>query len=193
MSVWAIIPAKPAGKAKLRLAGVLDAAARERLVAAMLDHVEDAARAARGIDHIAIIGPARARHGDIIAIADPGGGLNAALAAGVAAAAAAGATRVVIVAGDLPRLVPRDIEALAQVAGVGIAPDRHGTGTNGLSLPLPAAGGFTFAYGTGSFAAHDAEAFRLGLDIEVISTPGLARDVDVPEDLRFAAGLWRER
>jgi 2-phospho-L-lactate guanylyltransferase len=98
----------------------------------------------------------------------------------------------VLIAADLPRLTPRDVEWLAGAAdgGLAIAPDRHRTGTNALSLPLPAANGFTFAYGLDSFQAHDAEACRLKLEIEVIDSPGLARDVDVPEDLQDAAGIW---
>ena len=193
MSCWVIIPVKPPGEGKLRLAGVLDEDARMRLVRAMLDHVVDTVSAARGVDRICILGPSPHGHA-LPLIVDPGGGLNAALTQALAEAAAAGASRVVFIAADLPRITPRDVETLAGAAEgtLAIANDRHGSGTNALSLPLPGARGFTFAYGTDSFTAHDAEAYRLGLDVEVIASPGLARDVDVPEDLRYAAGIWRE-
>ena len=72
---------------------------------------------------------------------------------------------------------------------VAIAPDRHGRGTNALSLPLPEAEGFTFAFGPDSFALHNLEAARLGLKIEEIHSPGLACDIDEPADLPDAAGL----
>ncbi len=188
-----IIPVKPPGEGKLRLAEVLDGDARNRLVDAMLDQVLDAVSAARFVDRICILGPSR--HGQSTAIpllGDPGGGLNAALSQALAEADAGGASRVVFIAADLPRITPRDVEALTGAAEgvVAIASDRHGTGTNAIALPLPQAKGFTFAYGTDSFAAHDGEAYRLGLDIEIVSSPGLARDVDFPEDLRDAAKIW---
>jgi 2-phospho-L-lactate guanylyltransferase len=195
VSCWVIIPVKPPGEGKQRLAEVLDVDARNRLVGAMLDSVLDAVSAARFVDRICILGASR--HGQSTAIpllGDPGGGLNAALTQALALAQAGGASRVVFIAADLPRITPRDVEALAGAPDgtVAIAPDRHGTGTNAIALPLPQARGFTFAYGPDSFASHDAEAYRLGLDIAVIASPGLARDVDVPEDLRDAAGVWGE-
>jgi 2-phospho-L-lactate guanylyltransferase len=193
MSCWVIIPVKPPGEGKQRLAGALDDAARTRLVGAMLDAVLDAVSAARFVDRICIVGTSR--HGQSTAIPlldDSGGGLNAALTEALGQAEAGGATRVVFIAADLPRITPRDVESLAGAPDgtVAIAPDRHGTGTNAIALPLPQAGGFTFAYGTDSFAKHDAEAYRLGLDIEIIASPGLARDGDVPEDLRDAPENW---
>ena len=195
MSCWAIIPAKPPGEGKQRLAGVLGQPARAALVTAMLGHVLETVAAAPGIDHIAVVGPVELVLPTSVArIADPGGGLNAALAHAFAAATAAGATRVVILAGDLPRLQPADVALLAAIPGaaMAIAPDRHQTGTNALSLPLPAARDFTFAFGTGSFALHDAESVRLRLDCEVIHRPGLARDIDEPADLRDAHALGLE-
>ncbi|MDE2405255.1 MAG: 2-phospho-L-lactate guanylyltransferase [Sphingomonadales bacterium] len=192
MTCWAIIPAKPAADAKSRLAGALDAVARQRLATAMLDHVLATVAQADGIDRIAVVAPDDlVLPAPVLRIADPGGGLNAALAVAFAEAAAAGAARVVIVHGDLPRLEPRDVTLLAALPGnaMAIAPDRHDTGTNALSLPLPAARDFPFAFGPGSFAAHERESVRLRLDCEVIHTPGLARDIDEPADLRDARGL----
>ena len=92
---------------------------------------------------------------------------------------------------DLPLLTRHDVELLAAAPAetIAMAPDRHGTGTNALSLPLPAARGFTFCFGPDSFALHHAEADRLGIRIEQVRSQGLARDVDMPEDLPDAAGL----
>ncbi len=192
MSCWVIIPVKPPGEGKLRLAEVLDADGRNRLVRAMLDHVVGAVSAAQGVDRIHILGSSRHDQSGVIPLlGDPGSGLNPALTQALAEAAGAGASRVVFIAADLPRLTPREVASLTGAACgvIAIAPDHHGSGTNAVSLPLPAAGGFTFAYGPDSFGAHEAEAWRLGLDVEVIASPGLARDVDVPEDLQYAGGL----
>jgi 2-phospho-L-lactate guanylyltransferase len=64
---------------------------------------------------------------------------------------------------------------------VGVAPDRLGTGTNGLALSPPGVIGFRF--GAGSFAAHRAEAAAAGLEPVIVTRPGLAFDLDTPEDL----------
>ena len=48
---------------------------------------------------------------------------------------------------------------------------------------VPSGGGFTFAYGPGSFQRHGAEARRLGLGLRVVREPLLGHDVDVPADL----------
>ena len=62
-----------------------------------------------------------------------------------------------------------------------IAPDRLGTGTNGLAVrPLGIIG---FQFGSGSFAAHLAEAEAAGVQPAVVRRPGLAFDLDTPEDL----------
>ncbi len=66
-------------------------------------------------------------------------------------------------------------------ASVAIAPDRLGTGTNGLALAPPGVIGFRF--GTGSFAAHRAEAQAAGVEPAIVARPGLAFDLDTPEDL----------
>ena len=60
-------------------------------------------------------------------------------------------------------------------------PDRREDGTN--VLVVPAACGFEFAYGPGSFARHVAEAERLGLAVRAVRDSRLGWDVDLPEDL----------
>jgi len=195
MTCWAIIPAKRPGEGKLRLAGVLDEAERAGLVRAMLEHVLSTVGAAPGIDRVAVVAPPELTlPPGVLRIRDPGGGHNPALTHALAEAAAGGASRVVIVAGDLPRLEAGDIELLAAmpIGTLAIAPDRHGSGTNALSLPLPAAKDFTFAFGAGSFARHDGESVRLRLDCEIVHRPGLARDIDEPADLRDTRGLALE-
>lgn len=194
MTCWAIIPAKAPGKGKVRLAGVLDAGERARLAEAMLAHVVQAAMAAHGINRVCLIGPARpGMDADVWLLTDPGGGLNAAASSALAEAARAGAARAIVIHADLPKLVPLDCELLAAApaATIAIAPDRHGIGTNALSLPLPESAAFRFAFGADSFAAHQAEANRLGLKLEVIRSPGLESDVDEPADLPDAQAVWQ--
>jgi 2-phospho-L-lactate guanylyltransferase len=191
MTCWVVTPIKAPDACKTRLRPALGDAARRDLVARMLRHVVGAARATPGVDQVLLLGPSR--HGltpDTPLIDDPGGGLNAALAAALAAAGRAGVDRLVIVAADLPRVTEADLRALVAVeAGAAvIAPDRAGTGTNALSLPLPQARGFGFHYGPGSFTRHGAEAARLGIELRVVRSETLGLDIDEPQDLGALAG-----
>lgn len=191
MTCWAIIPVKASGDAKSRLSGVLDSKEREALATAMLVHVVAAAQSSQRISRICLVGHSRMGQPDTIALlADPGRGLNAAVQSALAEVADHGPERVIIVAADLPTVTAQELDLLAvSPAGtVAIAPDRHETGTNALSLPLPAARDFRFAFGEDSFAKHRAEVARLGLEEEVILSKGLERDIDEPADLPDAHG-----
>jgi 2-phospho-L-lactate guanylyltransferase len=114
-----------------------------------------------------------------------GMGLNAGLDQAREAAVAEGVERLLVLHGDLPNLAAEDVLALMDAAGglpsVAIAPDRLGTGTNGLALSPPGAIGFRF--GTGSLAAHRTEAEAAGMEPAMVMRPGLAFDLDTPEDL----------
>lgn len=186
LTAWIVIPAKAPVAAKGRLSKALAADDRGRLATAMLRAAIEAASEAIGADHVAVVGAAP---GDIdpaiFVIAEPDGGLNAALRHARDVVAGMGASRIVSLAADLPQVSADDVRALLDLpAGhAGIAPDRHGTGTNALSLPLPGALAYTYNYGTGSCERHLAEAMRIGLPMHRIERPGLARDVDEPGDL----------
>lgn len=195
MTCWLIIPVKPPAEAKSRLSEVLDESARGALAEAMLRHVLGAAQGASGVDQVALLGPSRlGAPDDVQLLADPGLGLNPAVQSALAHVAGQGADRMIVLFADLPQLATSDVASLAQVpkGTIAIAPDRHASGTNALSLPIPEAKGFTFAFGPDSFALHRAEAGRLGLRIVELRSPGLARDVDMPEDLADAQGLSGE-
>ena len=187
MTCWAIIPIKASAQSKSRLSGVLGARERQDLVRSMLSHVVETASASRMIDRVCLVGPSRLGLPETIPLLrDPGTGLNPAVQSAFAELANNGPDRVIVMAADLPEVTPQDLDLLAASPAdtVAIAPDRHEIGTNAISLPLPAARDFRFAFGEDSFALHRAEAERIGLNIEVIFSRGLERDVDEPADLR---------
>lgn len=195
MTCWAVIPVKAAKDSKSRLAGVLGDDRRQALVDAMLGHVVRAARQASSVAQVCMVGPLR--HGlpeDVLLLDDPGRGLNPAVQAALEQVATLGPNRVIMIAADLPTVSPLDIDLLAAapVDTIAIAPDRHGTGTNALSLPLPAASGFRFAYGQGSFARHCDEAERCGFKIETVLSRGLEKDIDEPADLPDAGDMLHD-
>ncbi|TCM21777.1 2-phospho-L-lactate guanylyltransferase [Novosphingobium sp. PhB165] len=194
MSCWALIPIKAPGLGKTRLATALDPDEREALVEAMFRHVLDVTRSSRRIKRVCVLGPPRANLGSgILRIDDAGPDLNGAISSALAAITAAGPDRIVIVPADLPGLTTEDLDRLATLPDntMGIAPDRHRTGTNALSLPLPAGAWLPFAFGENSFSNHCNEAVNLSLTVETILSCGLEKDIDDPLDLADAVRLLR--
>jgi 2-phospho-L-lactate guanylyltransferase len=192
LTCWALIPVKPPPDRKSRLSGTLAPDARDALVMRMATHVADAAARTTGIDHVAFVAPDAAGLPEgALVLPDPEDGLNGAVTSACREIFARGATRVIVIHGDLPLVTPAELAPLAQVpaATIAMAPDRHGIGTNALSLPLPDAAQFAFLFGPDSFARHHAEARRLGLATIEVRSEGLARDVDEPADLADAAAL----
>ena len=128
-------------------------------------------------DFVAIAAWARAPGAAVLL--RPGRGLNGAVADGVEHLAGEGFDQVIVAHADLP--LATTLGWLADFDGVTLVPDRHDDGTNVACVP--AAAGFTFAYGAGSFARHCAEAERLGLALRIERDVPLGWDVDVPADL----------
>lgn len=189
-NIWIVIPVKAPEACKTRLSPALDEAGRRDLVEKMLERTVAAAAGMVGMERLRLLGPSR--HGlpeTIGLLDDPGTGLNMALASARDRALAAGVERLLLLSADLPLVEPADVAALLDVPenGVAAASDRAGEGSNALSLPLPGARDFRFCYGEHSFAAHRGEAERLGLPFLPVFRPGLAFDIDQPDDL---AG-WR--
>ena len=119
-------------------------------------------------------------------VADPGAGLDAAVAAGVDAAGAAGAARVAVVLADHPALRADEVRTALAAAGehpASVLADADDDGTALLTLPTgrPA----RTAFGRGSAAAHELlGAHRLDLHL-----PGLRVDVDDAASLAAAVRL----
>jgi 2-phospho-L-lactate/phosphoenolpyruvate guanylyltransferase len=93
-----------------------------------------------------------------------------------------------IVAADLPLLTGDEVRALVMATpecGVAIARASDG-GTNAVSMRPP--GKVQTHFGEpDSAAVHEQAAWLVGADAHVLECPGLAFDVDTPEDL----AKWR--
>jgi 2-phospho-L-lactate guanylyltransferase len=125
-------------------------------------------------------------------IQDTGADLNGALQCGRDWCTRRSSGPILVLAADLPFLTAAELNhfiCAGLEAGVGIATDRAGQGTNALLLSEPSI--FEFRFGPDSRAGHEAEALRLGVRPIVRQTPGLAMDVDEPEDLNRICGAAR--
>jgi 2-phospho-L-lactate/phosphoenolpyruvate guanylyltransferase len=186
-----VIPVKPLAGALGRLGGVLRPAERAALQLAMLGDVLRACREAPLAGTLVVTADpraaerARAEGAGVVADHRPPRGMNAAVARGLRAAAARGAERALVLMADLPLARGEDLAAMlgAAPAGAGalLVPSREGTGTNALLLAPPDA--LAPALGPGSLARHRAQAEARGLPAPLLARPGLALDVDTPEDL----------
>ena len=176
--------------AKTRLAPVLDPAEREALARTLLSRV--LAVVHRASDDVVVISPSEALRpiveeaGARLSV-QRGMGLNAGLEQARAEAVADGLRVLLVLHGDLPNLSPEDVGALRDAlpaggsGGVAIAPDRAGTGTNGLAQSP--ADAIAFGFGVASLNRHREAATRAGLPLVVVERPGLAFDLDTPADL----------
>lgn len=174
MTWTAIVPIKPPDDRKTRLAG--SAVDRRELTDRLLAHVLSVLCGHDEIERVAIL--SGQAHEGFLWLEDRGRGLNEELEA----ARTAAQTDILVVHADLPLISRDDVSALllaARERGGAFAPDRHRTGTNALALPrdLP----FAFRFGSDSCALHAAQ-----LSSEAaVERPGLALDIDTPDDLRL--------
>ena len=189
--VVAVIPVGMLERAKSRLGAVLDPEERRDLVLGMFERTVEATQHSPGIADTIVVTPddevaAAAEAAGVTVIRQIDRGLNLGLDEARHAALADGATAILVLPADLPRISPEAIGAILATLErgapplVAIVPDRHGRGTNALLLAPPDVIGF--AFGGDSRAAHRHAAAAVCTTVVELDGP-LALDVDTPEDL----------
>ncbi len=196
MSIWAIVPLKPFRQAKSRLAPVLADEERFALSREMLRTVLTALGAVPRVDRTLLVSRdlealSLGRHLGARTLSErPPIALNQALTQATRAAVGSGASAVLVLPADLPLVTSDDIGALIDLVdpqpAVVLAPDRRRDGTNALLASPPAL--IEYAFGQASFDRHRAAALAAGVRLAICDRPGLALDLDLPEDL----GLFRQ-
>lgn len=192
--VGVIIAVKLLPAAKTRLSAAFDAAARERLVLAMLTDTLTAANHATAVRSITVVTPDRtaaaaARALGAATVLDPTppghrDPLNNAIRS-AADLLAAQISNLVVLQGDLPSLRTAELNRALDAAREhrrSFVSDRQGTGTAAL-----------FAFGAPlrpQFGSDSARRHRDGGAVELSGDwPGLRCDIDTPADLAHAGGL----
>ncbi|MFM8828605.1 MAG: 2-phospho-L-lactate guanylyltransferase [Actinomycetota bacterium] len=187
--VGAVVPVKRLGYALGRLARTLDRSERRVLQSAMLGDVLAALSGSTRLGEIVVVtSDARARAvaesvgARTVADHDPPQGINAAVSLGIAALDSRSA---LVVVSDLPLITAADVDHLIGAAPDGdaavLARSEDGTGTNAMLLTPPDA--LVPQLGPDSLIHHRAQAAALGVPVEVVHHPGIALDVDTPDDL----------
>lgn len=195
--VWAIVPVKETGNAKQRLAGVLSAEIRQALALAMLEDVLAAVCGAKDLGGVILVTAdpqairlaARYR---AEAIADGAhDGHTGAVTAGARHLTAHGRGTMLTLPGDLPLITTDEIEQLIAVhrpaPSFTIAPAHDERGSNAIMMSPPLA--MPLRFGEDSYFPHLAAARACGIEPQVLRLPGIAFDIDNPQDLHHFAQL----
>ena len=187
----AVIPVKPFRIALGRLADALTPKERWQLQHAMLEDVLEACRQSPGVDPLVVTADheavrlARREGADVVADYNPPRGMNAAVRLGLVRAGMRRAEAALVLPADLPLITSEDLRSLVGAATgapeVVLVPSRDGTGTNALLLTPP--GVLEPELGPGSLARHLQQASRRGCPARCIRLPGVALDIDTPDDL----------
>lgn len=188
--MWAIVPLKAPQAAKSRLATVLSPAERRELFYGLARRVIDALQATPGIEKVAIVTASdEVAHfvqesGAVVLRQSCDAGTAPAFATAVEQLRPLRLGALLMIAGDLPLVVPRAIERVLQAAAdhdVVVVPDRLGVGTNALLCSPPDA--IAPCFGADSFARHLAAARAAQLRSCALHVDELALDIDVAADL----------
>ena len=195
--VWTIIPVKETGGAKQRLAPVLSAPLRQTLALAMLEDVLEAVAGVAGLGGAILVtvdpqAIALAHRYGAETIADGAhGGHTGAVNAGARRLVAESRETMLTLPGDLPLVTTAEIERLIAAHGPApaftIAPAHDDLGSNAILMSPPHA--VTLRFGENSFLPHLAAARACGIEPCVVRLPGIAFDIDNPQDLHHFARL----
>ena len=193
--VIALIPVKPLATAKGRLARTLPGAERQALTLLCLHRVLQALHEAELIAEVLVIGsdpPVHRLAEEMEAgwLPDPGWDLNESLREGFAYIFRQKADACLFLPADLPLVTAPEVDGVVAasqgLSRLVLAPTTREGGTNGILLPSPDRIGVPFQphMGPGSLALHLEEARSTSVPVEEVHSPGLAFDVDTPQDLQ---------
>jgi 2-phospho-L-lactate/phosphoenolpyruvate guanylyltransferase len=186
-----LIPVKNLSAAKQRLAAVLDQPSRTELAQAMLYDVVSAlvAWSARPACALVTSDPFAielARQYDLEIIPDPANpGETGAIEMATNFCMARGAGSTLVIPADIPLIQGSELAQILHAApkeGSVLVPAADGRGTN-AAFRRPA-NLFSLRFGNNSFKPHLAAAQATGKPCVVLQLPGIAVDVDNPEDLQ---------
>jgi 2-phospho-L-lactate guanylyltransferase len=197
MGLWAVVPVKERDHAKERLASLLPPALRQALALAMLEDVLAALAAAPGLVGLIVVtidSAARRAALDYGArVLEDGArdGHTGAVTAAARLLAAEGQSGMLTVPGDIPLVTSEEIGLIVAAhrpaPSFTIVPSHDEHGSNAILISPPDA--VPLRFGVDSFFPHLRAAAARGIDPTVLRLPGVALDIDNPEDLAAFARI----
>ena len=190
-SFWIIVPVKDTRHSKQRLMASLDAHQRRALALAMLEDVLSAIAPVRDLARCAVVtidpdATAMAeRYGMRVLTEGASDGHTGSVSAAARLLGREGATGFLTLPGDIPNISTSEVKALLrahrQAPAFTIAPSHDELGSNAVACsPVDAV---PLRFGSDSYFPHLAAARRAGIEPTVLRLPGIAMDIDTPEDL----------
>jgi len=184
-----LIPIKNLSTAKQRLASMLDQSARTELAQAMLlDVLHAVANCSAKQAAIVTTDPHAtrlAREFNFETIADNNVSETAAIEFATQVCESRGIESTLVIPGDIPLITAKELNQILEAApqeGSVLVPAADSRGTN-AAFRRPA-GLFPLRFGNDSFKPHLEAARATQKPCVVLSLPGIALDIDNPEDLR---------
>jgi 2-phospho-L-lactate/phosphoenolpyruvate guanylyltransferase len=194
-----LVPVKNLVNAKQRLSSILSPEERFALARAMCEDVLQALACWQSRPSVAVVTSdsfARdlAAHFHFEVVTDDDSGETSAIDMATAFCRERGAKSTLVVPADIPLIDSSELQKIVDSAppfGALLVPDAAGRGTNAAwRSPSDL---FPLRFGNDSFLPHLAAAKATGLPCVVLELPGIARDVDRPEDLRELAAASGDR
>jgi 2-phospho-L-lactate guanylyltransferase len=191
-----LVPIKNTSGAKQRLASILDQDSRTKLAQAMLHDVLSALHEWNGRPSVGIVtsdayAAPIAREYKFEIIPDPENpGETGAIEMATQVCVERGEDSTLVIPADIPLIQAWELEEIykqAPVQGTVLVPAGDGRGTN-AAFRRPA-NLFPLRFGNDSFKPHHAAAQATGQPCVVLNLPGVAVDVDNPEDLQQLIAL----
>ena len=184
-----LVPIKNLSDAKQRLASVLNSEERVALAQSMCEDVLQTLAHWHSRPPVAVV-TSDPFAGDLAAsfafevIPDDNSGETSAIETATTLCRARGQKQTLVIPADIPLIDARELQEIVDAApstGSVLVPDAAGRGTN-AAWRSPA-DLFPLRFGNDSFLPHQAAAKATGLPCIVLDLPGIARDIDRPEDL----------
>ena len=187
--MWVLLPVKRLEHSKLRLGALLTPAQRRQLCLCMLEDILDALDKTPGVNGVTVVScdtdVISRVNGPGVDILDTGvdGGYAADVLKGIEAVSGKDVDKVLVIPADVPELSNTDLIGLdrSHQEGITLCPAHNDGGTNGLVFTPPLT--IDLMYGENSFERFRREARQRQVTVNISSPPGLARDIDRPDDL----------
>jgi 2-phospho-L-lactate guanylyltransferase len=191
MDLWAVVPVKERVSAKERLAPLLRPEVRQALALAMLEDVLAAVTGAPRIAGLMVVtvdpeaGRLAAGYGARLIEAGARDGHTGAVTAAARLIAAEGRAGMLTLPGDIPLVTPGEISSIlsahSPAPSFTIVPSHDERGSNAIACSPPDA--VPLRFGENSFYPHLEAAEACGIRPNVVHLPGVALDIDNPEDV----------
>jgi 2-phospho-L-lactate guanylyltransferase len=200
-----LVPVKILADAKQRLSGILSPEERVALAQAMCEDVLQTlanwqnrtslpmAMAVAVVTNDSFASGLAARF-KFDVIADANSGETSAIEMATAVCKARGARSTLVMPADIPLMDSAELQEIIESApphGTVLVPDAEGRGTN-AALRSPG-DLFPLRFGNDSFLPHQDAARATGLPCVILRLPGIARDIDRPQDLHELSAASGER